>query len=106
MSSIAILSFNCFSFDNNAYAYVSAWVSARLFIRTRIVVLLIKKFWSRAVMKTIGIEWELVGLKSEAHVFVSTTFPGLMAVNSILDVVFISKKEVRSWPGFQESLLL
>ena len=30
----------------------------------RIVVLLIKKLWSRAVMKIIGIKWELVGLKS------------------------------------------
>ena len=35
----------------------------------RIVVLLIKKFWSRTVMKTIGMEWEIVGLKKEAHIF-------------------------------------
>jgi 1-acyl-sn-glycerol-3-phosphate acyltransferase len=67
----------------------------------RIVILLIKKFWSRAVMKTIGIEWELVGLKSEAHVFVSNhiSWIDILAINSILDVVFIAKKEVRSWPG-------
>ena len=67
----------------------------------RIVVLLIKKFWSRAVMRTIGIEWELVGLKSEAHVFVSNhiSWIDILAINSILDVVFIAKKEVRSWPG-------
>ncbi len=67
----------------------------------RIVVLLIKKFWSRAVMKTIGIEWELVGLKREAHVFVSNhiSWIDILAINSILDVVFIAKKEVRSWPG-------
>ena len=67
----------------------------------RIVVLLIKKFWSRAVMKTIGIEWELVGLKSEANVFVSNhiSWIDILAINSILDVVFIAKKEVRSWPG-------
>ncbi|MDA9703024.1 1-acyl-sn-glycerol-3-phosphate acyltransferase [Paracoccaceae bacterium] len=67
----------------------------------RIVVLLIKKFWSRAVMKTIGLEWELVGLKSEAHVFVSNhiSWIDILAINSTLDVVFIAKKEVRSWPG-------
>ena len=67
----------------------------------RIVVLLIKKFWSRAVMKIIGIEWELVGLKREAHIFVSNhiSWIDILAINSILDVVFIAKKEVRSWPG-------
>ena len=67
----------------------------------RIVVFLIKKFWSRAVMKTIGMEWEIVGLKSEAHVFVSNhiSWIDILAINSILDVVFIAKKEVRSWPG-------
>ena len=32
------------------------------FFGLRIVVLLIKKFWSRAVMKTIGVERELIGL--------------------------------------------
>ena len=67
----------------------------------RIVVLLIKKFWSRAVMKTIGIKWELVGLKSEAHIFVSNhiSWIDILVINSILDVVFVAKKEVRSWPG-------
>ena len=67
----------------------------------RIVVFLIKRFWSRAVMKTIGIEWEIVGLKREAHIFVSNhiSWIDILAVNSILDVVFIAKKEVRSWPG-------
>ncbi len=69
--------------------------------RQRTVVLLIKKFWSRAVMKTIGIKQELVGLKSEAHIFVSNhiSWIDILAINSILDVVFIAKKEVRSWPG-------
>ena len=67
----------------------------------RIVVLLIKKFWSRAVMKTIGIKWELVGLKSEAHIFVSNhiSWIDILVINSTLDVVFVAKKEVRSWPG-------
>ena len=67
----------------------------------RIVVLLVKKFWSRAVIKIIGIKWELVGLKSEANVFVSNhiSWIDILAINSILDVVFIAKKEVRSWPG-------
>jgi 1-acyl-sn-glycerol-3-phosphate acyltransferase len=67
----------------------------------RIVVLLIKKLWSRAVMKTIGIEWELVGLKSKANVFVSNhiSWIDILAINSALDVIFVAKKEVRSWPG-------
>ena len=67
----------------------------------RIIVFLIKKFWSSAVMKTIGMESEIVGLKSEAHVFVSNhiSWIDILAINSILDVVFIAKKEVRSWPG-------
>ena len=67
----------------------------------RIVILLIKKFWSRAVMKTIGIKWELVGLKSEAHIFVSNhiSWIDILVINSTLDVVFVAKKEVRSWPG-------
>ncbi len=66
----------------------------------RIVVLLIKKFWSRAVMKTIGIKWELVGLKSKAHIFVSNhiSWIDILVINSTLDVVFVAKKEVRSWP--------
>ena len=69
----------------------------------RIVILLIKKFWSRAVMKTIGIEWELVGLKSEAHVFVSNhiSWIDILAINSILDVVFIAKKEAKSLALFK-----
>ena len=62
----------------------------------RIVVLLIKKFWSRAVMKTIGIKWELVGLKSEANIFVSNhiSWIDILAINSTLDVVFIAKKRL------------
>ena len=62
----------------------------------RIVVLLIKKFWSRAVLKTIGIEWELVGPKREAHIFVSNhiSWIDILAINSILDVVFIAKKKL------------
>ena len=71
------------------------------FFGKRIIVLLIKKFWSIAVMKIIGIEQELVGLKSEAHIFVSNhvSWIDILAINSTLDVVFIAKKEVRSWPG-------
>ena len=67
----------------------------------RIVVLVIKKFWSRTVMKTIGIEWEIIGLKRKSHIFVSNhiSWIDILAINSILDVVFIAKKEVRSWPG-------
>ena len=55
----------------------------------RIVVLLIKKFWSRAVMTTIGIKWELVGLKSEAHIFVSNhiSWIDILVINSTLDAV-------------------
>ncbi len=67
----------------------------------RIVVLLIKKFWSRTVMRIIGIEQEIVGIKSEANIFVSNhiSWIDILAINSTLDVVFIAKKEVRSWPG-------
>ena len=52
-------------------------------------------------MKTIGIKWELIGLKSEAHIFVSNhiSWIDILVINSTLDVVFVAKKEVRSWPG-------
>jgi len=52
-------------------------------------------------MKTIGIEWEIVGLKREAPIFVSNhiSWIDILAINSILDVVFIAKKEVRYWPA-------
>ena len=41
------------------------------FLGIRFVVLLIKKLWSRAVMKIIGVGRELIGLGSEANIFVS-----------------------------------
>ena len=52
-------------------------------------------------MNKIGIKLELEGLKSKANIFVSNhiSWIDILAINSILDVVFIAKKEVRSWPG-------
>ena len=41
------------------------------FFGLRIVVLLIKKFWSRAVMKIIGVGHQLIGSGSKSHIFVS-----------------------------------
>ena len=71
------------------------------FFGQRIVVLLIKKLWSRAVMKIIGVRRESVGVGSRANVFVSNhiSWLDILAINSTLDVVFIAKNEVRSWPG-------
>ena len=71
------------------------------FFGLRIVVLLIKKLWSRAVMKIIGVGRELIGLGSGANIFVSNhiSWLDILAINSTLDVVFIAKNEVRSWPG-------
>ena len=71
------------------------------FFGQRTVVSLIKKFWSRAVMKIIGVGREAVGFGSRANVFVSNhiSWLDILAINSILDVVFIAKNEVRSWPG-------
>ena len=71
------------------------------FFGLRIVVSLVKKLWSKAVMKTIGVERELIGLRSRSNIFVSNhiSWLDILAMNSILDVVFIAKKEVRSWPG-------
>ena len=71
------------------------------FFGLRIVVLLIKKFWSRAVMKIIGVGRQLIGLGSKSHIFVSNhiSWLDILIINSTLDVVFVAKKEVRSWPG-------
>ena len=69
--------------------------------RQRIVLLKIKKLWSRAVMRIVGIEQEIVGTKCKASIFVSNhiSWLDILAINSTLDVIFIAKKEVRSWPG-------
>ena len=69
--------------------------------RQRIVLLKIKKLWSRAVMNIVGIEQELEGTKCKASIFVSNhiSWLDILAINSTLDVIFIAKKEVRSWPG-------
>ena len=71
------------------------------FFGLRIVVLLIKKFWSRAVMKIIGVGHQLIGSGSKSHIFVSNhiSWLDILIINSTLDVVFVAKKEVRSWPG-------
>ncbi len=71
------------------------------FFGLRLVVLLIKKLWSRAVMKIIGVGREVIGLGSEANIFVSNhiSWIDILALNSTVDVVFIAKNEVRSWPG-------
>ena len=71
------------------------------FFGLRIVVLLIKKFWSRAVMKIIGVGHQLIGSGTKSHIFVSNhiSWLDILIINSTLDVVFVAKKEVRSWPG-------
>ena len=71
------------------------------FFGLRIVVLLIKKFWSRAVMKIIGVRHQLIGSGSKSHIFVSNhiSWLDILIINSTLDVVFVAKKEVKSWPG-------
>ena len=71
------------------------------FFGLRIVILLIKKLWSRAVMKILGVGWEMIGLESRANIFVSNhiSWLDILAINSTLDVVFVAKNEVRSWPG-------
>ena len=71
------------------------------FFGLRIVALIVKQLWSRAVMKTIGVGQDLIGLKSRSNIFVSNhiSWLDILALNSTLDVVFIAKKEVRSWPG-------
>ena len=71
------------------------------FFGLRIVVLLIKKFWSRAVMKIIGVGHQLIGSESKSNIFVSNhiSWLDILIINSTLDVVFVAKKEVRSWPG-------
>ena len=63
------------------------------FFGKRLVVFLIKRLWSRAVMKIIGVARELIGLGSEANIFVSNhiSWIDILAINSTLDVVFIAK---------------
>ena len=71
------------------------------FFQVRIVVLLTKKLWSIAVMKTIGVDRQLIGIGSSSNIFVSNhiSWLDILAINSTIDVVFIAKSEVRSWPG-------
>ena len=71
------------------------------FFEIRLVVFLIKKLWSRAVMKIIGVKRELIGYGTGANIFVSNhiSWLDILAINSALDVIFIAKNEVRSWPG-------
>ena len=71
------------------------------FFGKRLVVSLIKKLWSRAVLKIIGVGRDLIGSGSDANIFVSNhiSWIDILAINSTLDVVFIAKNEVRSWPG-------
>ena len=71
------------------------------FFGKRLVVSLIKKLWSRAVLKIIGVGRDLIGSGGDANIFVSNhiSWIDILAINSTLDVVFIAKNEVRSWPG-------
>ena len=76
-------------------------LSLDYFFGLRLVVSPIKKLWSRAVMKIIGVGRDLIGSESRSNIFVSNhiSWLDILAINSTLDVVFIAKNDVKSWPG-------
>ena len=102
MSSIAALRVSIFLVLTLALlpTYLLGLLLDHLFAQ-RIVLLQIKKLWSRAVLRIVGIEKEIKGSKCKSNIFVSNhiSWLDILALNSTLDVIFIAKKEVRSWPG-------
>ncbi len=62
---------------------------------------IIKKIWSIAVLRIVGIKLRISGKRQKCLVYVSNhvSWIDILVLNSLLDIVFVSKNEVKSWPG-------
>jgi 1-acyl-sn-glycerol-3-phosphate acyltransferase len=61
----------------------------------------IKKKWSFAVIKIVGIDLKIRGKSTDSQVYVSNhvSWIDILILNYALDIVFVAKKEVKSWVG-------
>ncbi len=60
-----------------------------------------KKVWSLLVLKIVGVKLKISGQRQKCLVYVSNhvSWIDILVLNSLLDIVFVSKNEVKSWPG-------
>ena len=80
--------------------YLPAFLISRLTV-SKLIMLYTKKVWSLLVLKTVGIKLEISGQRQNCLVYVSNhvSWIDILVLNSLLDIVFVAKKEVKSWPG-------
>ena len=80
--------------------YLPAFLISRVAI-SKFIMLNTKKFWSLLVLKIVGIKLKISGQRQKCLVYVSNhvSWIDILVLNSLLDVVFVSKSEVKYWPG-------
>jgi len=80
--------------------YLPVFLLSRFRICKRIM-LEIRKIWSLAVIKIVGVKLSVKGERYKSQVYVSNhvSWIDILVLNAILDIVFVSKREVKSWPG-------
>ncbi len=80
--------------------YLPAFLISRLTI-SKLIMFYIKKVWSLLVLKIVGIKLKISGQRQKCLVYVSNhvSWIDILVLNSLLDIVFVSKNEVKSWPG-------
>ena len=80
--------------------YIPAFLISRLTI-AKLIMLYIKKVWSLLVLKIVGIKLKISGQRQKCLVYVSNhvSWIDILVLNALLDIVFVSKNEVKSWPG-------
>ena len=80
--------------------YLPAFLISRLTV-SKLIMLYTKKVWSLLVLKIVGIKLEISGQRQNCLVYVSNhvSWIDILVLNSLLDIVFVAKKEVKSWPG-------
>ena len=80
--------------------YIPAFLVSRLTI-SKLIMLYTKKVWSLLVLKIVGIKLKISGQHQKCLVYVSNhvSWIDILVLNALLDIVFVSKNEVKSWPG-------
>ena len=64
--------------------------------------LAVRKLWSRATLKLCGLKLRVQGcLSPEVRIVVCNhvSWLDILAIQSVIDVVFVAKSEVKNWPG-------
>ena len=80
--------------------YLPAFLVSKATI-SKLIMLYTKKVWSLVLLKIVGIKLKVSGQRQKCLVYVSNhvSWIDILVLNSLLDIVFVSKHEVKSWPG-------